>query len=569
MTFLDPTALWALVALGPLIAIYMLKVRPRRRPATAIFLWQQILSDTRATRLLHRFRDLLSLILMLIVFAAIAFAMARPELVSDARKDVLLLIDHSASMNAEDGGRTRLDLAKEVAGDIVRSLDGRQRVAVASVAGDVNFRAQFSTNPGELLEAIESIEPSTVAFRTEALTSLSSRLRGSEDRRVILVSDGCGGKELPPGLEMLKVGSPQGNVGFVACDLQRLPGRSRLGFYFRLASSFEREIRLNVLVSHGSTEDVRKVVPVVVQPGLNPPQVHTLDAAPAGRWIAQLEVEDALAADDRAYLSVTEPPPLRVAVESEDAYFLEHSVLAFGGSAGPLRLVEEDPEVIVAKGRPDGEARLSVLFQPTGESEWWEELGAELGAVVPRVEVPDHPALRYLDVQALSFAGARSLRAPVGSLILVAGDRGEPLIYSVTHGERSAFVINLDPGQADFYLSAWFPVMVHAMATSLAGRADELAVTYAPGATVNIPGVGEERYGPLEGPGFVEIENRAGSWLIACSLLAPSETLLDNSAVVDTSQPIRRGLPPWVWLIIAAVVLVTLEELLYHRRKVG
>ena len=49
-------------------------------------------------------------------------------------------------MSAKDVGGTRLDEAKDVASEIVRSLDGRQRVAVASVAGDVDYRAHFSTN---------------------------------------------------------------------------------------------------------------------------------------------------------------------------------------------------------------------------------------------------------------------------------------------------------------------------------------------------------------------------------------------------------------------------------------
>ena len=55
----------------------------------------------------------------------------------------------------------------------------------------------------------------------------------------------------------------------------------------------------------------------------------------------------------------------------------------------------------------------------------------------------------------------------------------------------------------------------------------------------------------------------------ACSLLSQSETLLENEQVEDTSKPISRGHAPAYWLTVLAIVVLTIESLLYHRRKVG
>src|SRR5690606_36968421 len=149
---------WSLLALLPLTAIYFLKVKPRKRTTSAFFLWNQVLGQKKATSLLQRLRDALSLLLMVLAFAAIAFALAKPEFSGDERKDLLILVDHSASMSAKEGSGTRLDLARETAREIVAALNGNQRAAVASIARELNFRSHLSESPRELSDAIEGID---------------------------------------------------------------------------------------------------------------------------------------------------------------------------------------------------------------------------------------------------------------------------------------------------------------------------------------------------------------------------------------------------------------------------
>ena len=94
MTLLAPSMLWSLVVLVPLVAIYFLKVRPRRKPTTAYFLWEQIFKEKRSSSLFQSLRDVWSLVLMLLAAAAIALALARPEF-SEERRDLLIVIDTS------------------------------------------------------------------------------------------------------------------------------------------------------------------------------------------------------------------------------------------------------------------------------------------------------------------------------------------------------------------------------------------------------------------------------------------------------------------------------------------
>ena len=94
MSFASPVFFWALLSLIPLAAIYLLKVRPVRKPTTAWFLWEDIFQEKKATSLFQRFRDLFSLLLMAAAFIAVVFAMTRPNFSGDRQQDLILLVDN-------------------------------------------------------------------------------------------------------------------------------------------------------------------------------------------------------------------------------------------------------------------------------------------------------------------------------------------------------------------------------------------------------------------------------------------------------------------------------------------
>jgi hypothetical protein len=148
-------------------------------------------------------------------------------------------------------------------------------------------------------------------------------------------------------------------------------------------------------------------------------------------------------------------------------------------------------------------------------------------------------------------------------------------------------IVNLDPVAAEFYFSAWFPVLVHGAATHLAGREESLLATYNTGSTIPLPGVKDEETSSVETPsgnslqvkgkrsstlnttGFYSLRNPSGEWFASVSLLSQNESLLDNSALQTTLKPIAQGMPPYLFLTVIAMGLLVTESLLYHRRKVG
>ena len=604
MSFANPIFFWAFLSLIPLIAIYFLKVSPVRKSTTAYFLWENIFKEKRSQTLFQRLRDLLSLLLMALAFIGVVLAMASPFWTSDDRQDLILLIDNSASMNADDGGTTRLAKAKSVASDIVRSLNGSQRCSIATVSNETVYRSYLTDNPRNLLEAIDAIEPSPLPFRSVVLEQFRKEQSESKNddvddetndndsdanHRVILITDGC--LDTPPeSVEILKVGSSKsGNIGIVACDLKRLPGK-RAGLFFKIASTHKKTISVDLSVANGTPDNLVRLIPLEIKPGINPAEVFEIEDAEAGKWWVSLDIADSLDDDNHAFLTLPPRRPIKVSVASEDRFFFENSVVAFQSNGGLLELAEPESSVLTigsGSSLAGNSERSLLIFQPVGESPWWSELGEEFESAAPNVLDEEHPVIRHLDAAAMPYIGARQLTPPAGAEVWVEAENGTPLVYRSTRSGQSAVVVNLDPVASEFYFSAFFPVLVYSTATHLSGRTEELQATYGTSQIATIPGVQpgqkttisfadndptettQPRLGPLVQTGFYELENAGGKWQVGCSLLSTDETLLDNSEVEDTSNPVSRGWSPIGLLSLLAIFVVTAESILYQRRKVG
>ncbi len=590
MTFLNPVLLWTLAALAPLAAVYFLKVRPRKKPVTAFFLWQKIFTEKRSSALFKRLRDLWSLLLMALAFAAIALALAEPDLEGDERKDLLIIVDHSASMSAKDGGGTRLDTARQKARELITALNGSQRAAVAAFADRLAMRAQPTRHRRSLLEAVDGILPTQLPSHADVLRPVQPGQDGLKNTRVILITDGC--VDEPAALsavEVLRVGDEKPNLGIVRADLRPVPGAGfRLGLFIVMQSSFDKEVAVDLSLRHEDSGRLVKLIPLKVQPGLNAPVTLTLEDAEAGSWTASVELDDALELDNQAWLQVPPRQPLPVAVLAENPFFLENAVRAFERSEQQLTLAEDvkKARLFLSLGRAP-ETASALIFQPQGESPLWSGLGEEIATPLPRIKIKDHSLLRYLDAETMNFTGARKLTAPPGAVVLVADETEVPLIYLARQGELTHCIVNLDPLAAQFYLSAWFPVLTHNAAAHLSRRETFLPATLPTGTHTPLPGAGADSTVTVSTPsqqtlempgtgslhldeaGFYQADLGQGKTTLACSLVSPVESGKADAGLQNTTRPLAQGASPSYWLLVLGLVALAGESALYHRRKVG
>lgn len=577
MTFLTPQWLWALLAAIPLVAVYLLKVRPRRRPVTAFFLWQKILGQRKAASLFQRLRDALSLLLTLAALVAAVLAAAAPRLRQADDRDVVVIIDASPSMRTLTEGKPVIELARRSVRDWIKALNGTRRMAIGLAAADLSFLSHFGDNPRDLLDAVDRIAATDSPVSKATIRAINSAAASAGTRtRFILVTDGARGWEgLAGDIEVVRlVSGPLPNAGLTAADLEwsGISG-DKARFFYQVASSYPETRRIELELREMESDTLARLIPLTLAPGESASGTIEIEGASPGRWIARLGAPDALAADNSVALALPPRIPVSVAIPASDGYFFQRCVESFQAATGALALTTSNPDITLCRGTvPDG-ATAAVVFAPSGASPFWQSVGEAAEVLLPESTQPGHPVLANLDFEALRFDGARQSTPAPGSLVLATSESGLPLIWLATAGERRAVVINLDPDEGAFFLTPWFPVIIHNAATHLAGRTEPPRSVLPTGsrfeAGAAIPP------GSSEAAGLAPLLDTAGHWRTAsgiwfgAAILSEPETVLDGKGPASTAQPIDHGYPPLVWFIALAIVLLTLELALYHRRKAG
>ena len=156
MGFARPELLWLLTILVPL-SIWTIRGRWRRRKR-----WQSLAQRGRPSR------DGTPGIIGAIVCLIIALAQPRwgnlPGSALPPGHDLVLMIDVSRSMAAEDAVPNRLAVAVEMAESLVKTLgqDQSNRAAVVAFAGRGVLRCPLTENLGAVLDSLHRLEPGSV-----------------------------------------------------------------------------------------------------------------------------------------------------------------------------------------------------------------------------------------------------------------------------------------------------------------------------------------------------------------------------------------------------------------------
>ena len=293
--------------LAPLVALWFLKLRRKRRVVSSTLLWTRSLADLRANAPFQRLRFSPLLLLQILAILAIAFAVAQPEAegLGSAGGRHVLMIDRSASMSAiettnDTGAKldeptARLALAKNAAKERVRALLGggwfslnASDVMIVSFGARAEIRAPFTDSIATLETAIDAIEPTDESTRIDEAIELARAFTTNQNRgdergeradaanttgqlpTIELYSDGriadLGKLALRDGERIVyhRVGAAENNAAVVAISAERPPDfPDRIQVFASLAnpSAQPRAITLQLAVDG----TVRSVTPEPVQ----------------------------------------------------------------------------------------------------------------------------------------------------------------------------------------------------------------------------------------------------------------------------------------------------------------
>ena len=505
VTWIAPVAGAVLGAsiLAPLLALWFLKLRRKKRTIPSTLLWTRSLADLRANAPFQRLRPNLLLFLQILCVLAIAFALAQPEaegLGSSGGRHVLL-IDRSASMNAIEVGddgkeRSRLDLAKDAAKARVRELLGggwfsstASDVMIVAYGARAEIRAPFTESIATLERAIDAIAPSDESTRLGEALELarafteSLNLNDAPDQQsdvavgvgatIELYSDGrisdLGSISLREGEGIVyhQVGEAAANLGVGTVSAERPPDApDRIAVFASLVNPRPEPARATVQLAVDGR--VRAVTPEPIEiPGASevggvfaPGRAQVLfrpieQAANAAIEVAIVE-DDALRADDAALAVVPPAKRLSLAHVGGDSFlvrtvleglpverFVSISLADFDERAKSGGLAGFD--VVVFDGVAPKELPVGryLFLGATPPLPGITAYGTHEG-VYPRLVRDEHPLFRSASFDELFVSKMIAVQADRGFSVLVEAAEG-PIVTTYDRGEMHAVVVGFDP----------------------------------------------------------------------------------------------------------------------------
>ena len=202
-TFLAPGWLWLVLAVAALLVLYVLLQLRRKRYAVR-FANLELLGKLAPKR--PGWRRHLAFGLLLLALVGLTTAMAKPTKDTRVPRDratVMMAIDVSLSMRAEDVAPNRLQAAQAAAKEFVALLPPRINLGLVTFSGTANVAVAPTTDRGSVLRALDNLE---LAERTaigeavfsclDALKTFQAQLAGSDSAdgsapaRIVLMSDG-------------------------------------------------------------------------------------------------------------------------------------------------------------------------------------------------------------------------------------------------------------------------------------------------------------------------------------------------------------------------------------------
>ncbi|NLZ35166.1 BatA domain-containing protein [Clostridium isatidis] len=190
------TAFWPLfllITIPLLILLYILKRKYREEVFSSTLLWSEVYKNTRANTPWEKFRKNIMLLLQILAILALIFSLMKPFLNFGGKsyKNIILVIDNTASMNITYGNSTRLEEAKRLAKELINSIKEETNTFIISYDNSPKILQKEEINKDKIIKSIESIEKSyyqgDISDSINFIKAIGQSIE--EDYEVILFTD--------------------------------------------------------------------------------------------------------------------------------------------------------------------------------------------------------------------------------------------------------------------------------------------------------------------------------------------------------------------------------------------
>ena len=614
MPFIAPLALLSALIIGPIIiAMYLLRLRREERRVSSTMLWRDSARDVEADAPWQRLRPSWLLLLQLLLLALLALALARPFFAAEgsASRNLIIIIDRSASMGATDIAPTRLAAALQRATDLVDRMPDGGRTTLITVGGAVTVPASATADRQRLRDAITAITPAAApADLGPALTLASAIARRQADTEVVIISDG--GLSAPADLivpatvRYLPIGNSDANAAVAGLVLRTTRSGQTLFAQVVNYGATPVQRRLDLFVDDRLVNAYDLALDAAGTAGAE--RAITFDVPPAARVAEARLIDssgtDALPLDDRAWAVASGTAETEIRIVGPGNRFLATALGLLPGvrvtSVTSGTLAGTAPLTIYDRTVPDILPPGNLLFIAPPRSTALFSVTGTLDFPQPRPAAGAQPLLRGVGIGEISILRATSVTPGSWARTVVESENGPLLLAGERDGRRIA-LLTFALQESDLPLQVAFPLLMANLVDFLAPGGNggaalapgdplvfalDAAVTTVQITTPNAvtadiaPAAGVAVFGDTTVPGIYRatlrradgsVEERLAAinaFLPAESRIAPAAELAiqQQSGLTTADAPALAGRSEfWRWLAALALALLVLEWLVYRR----
>ena len=494
MPFATPLALLGLLFVPAVVVMYLLKLRRDEAIVPSTLLWNRLVADVEANAPWQRLRRSLLLLLQLLLVIALAILAARPfiERPAGLARDIVLVVDASASMGATDVVPDRLGAAKQAAIDALRDLPSGGKASVIAAGRTARVVATGSTDMGRIRRAIDSIElTASTGDLGDALRLAGALAARSGDAQILVATDAALATipttTIDAPIRVLQVGRQQQNQAIVALAIRSAPSGLTKSAFVSVANLDVAQAKRRLEVyADGALIDSRDLY---IDPQARADIVVDDITQQNKRVVDSIEVRllddpgeapsnDRLASDDRAWAIVPRDRLRRVLLVTNGDPYLETALTYLPNTElygvtpakyGPTTHPEKFDLIVFDANLPATLPATPILaIAPDRSSPLGDVAGTLKDPGIGTVD-PDEPILRYVDLSTTHIAEAKKLVVPSWARTVVGGPSGAPLLYAGDRAGLRSAVLAFEPRRSDLPLQVAFPILVANLAGELMG----------------------------------------------------------------------------------------------------
>ena len=511
MPFITPLALAGLVFIPVVLAMYMLKLRRDRAVVPSTLLWSRLLTDVEANAPWQRLRRSPLLLLQLLLVIALVLLASRPFLERPAglARDIVLVMDTSASMAATDVAPNRLAAARAAAIDALGDLPTGGRVSVIAVDRTARIVVNDTSDISRVRQALDDLEPAAMRGDLGDALELASKLAArSGDAQILIATDAALATvpttKVDAPIKVLPVGRDRKNQAIAALAVRTSPSSVTRSIFVSVANldieSAQRRIEVwgddRLLEARDVNLDAQARSDVVIDDV--PPDVAVVEVRLVGRDPTSGAAPDQLAIDDRAWAVLPAARTRLVLLVGEGDPYLE-TALSYLPNVELYGVAPADygPASERTDGRPWDltifESTLPTTLPSTPILAIAPPRTSALGVVNGTLSnpgigslSPDEPILRYVDLSTTHVSQAQLITTPDWARTIIPGPKGAPLLYAGVRAGLPTAVLAFEPRRSDLPLQVAFPILLSNLTGELLGGSAAPVEAVSPGTPVDL-----------------------------------------------------------------------------------